>query len=69
MDAQQPSALCFVFLTDHADIDLSGARSLDELLASTRAAIPIAQPAHLSLAASNGQSYESGPGLVRSFAA
>ncbi|WP_158080900.1 hypothetical protein [Pelomonas sp. KK5] len=62
----------FVFLTDHPDIDLSGARSLQALADSTarRAVQPILQPApHLSLAASNGQSYLPLPAVVRTAAA
>ncbi len=47
----------FFFLMEHTDIDLSDARSLDALQASTRVALPLAH-SHLSLAASNGHTFD-----------
>ena len=50
----------FFFLNDHLDIDLSGAKSLEDLEHSRRVALPMAPTArpHLALAASNGLSYQ-----------
>ena len=49
----------FFFLNEHVDIDLSGAKSLEDLERSKRLAMPMAPAAHphLTLAANNGLHY------------